>query len=127
MMSQESLNRLRHGVVPVEIALVGEAIDLRLGNLNQGQVDAAVLARALANRGHDTRALQAYLGHKNIQHTVRYTELSPNSVQRFLAELTAVEHVRFTHKSGYCGARPRCPLCASNGLSPTSASWLLSP
>jgi hypothetical protein len=27
--------------------------------------------------GHDTRALQAYLGHKNIQHTVRYTELSP--------------------------------------------------
>jgi site-specific recombinase XerD len=28
---------------------------------------------ALANRGHDTRALQAYLGHKNIQHTVRYS------------------------------------------------------
>jgi site-specific recombinase XerD len=24
---------------------------------------------------HDTRALQAYLGHRNIQHTVRYTEL----------------------------------------------------
>jgi integrase len=31
------------------------------------------------NRGHDTRALQAYLGHRNIQHTVRYTELSPTS------------------------------------------------
>jgi site-specific recombinase XerD len=30
---------------------------------------------ALANAGHDTRALQAYLGHRNIQHTVRYTEL----------------------------------------------------
>lgn len=30
---------------------------------------------ALANKGHDTRALQAYLGHRNIQHTVRYTEL----------------------------------------------------
>jgi type 1 fimbriae regulatory protein FimB/type 1 fimbriae regulatory protein FimE len=29
---------------------------------------------ALANKGHDTRALQAYLGHKNIQHTVRYTD-----------------------------------------------------
>jgi site-specific recombinase XerD len=28
---------------------------------------------ALANKGHDTRALQAYLGHRNIQHT----ELSP--------------------------------------------------
>ena len=26
---------------------------------------------ALANAGHDTRALQAWLGHKNIQHTVR--------------------------------------------------------
>ena len=26
---------------------------------------------ALANRGDDTRALQAYFGHKNIQHTVR--------------------------------------------------------
>ena len=33
--------------------------------------------------GHDTRALQAYLGHRNIQHTVRYTELSPG-VQGFL-------------------------------------------
>jgi type 1 fimbriae regulatory protein FimB/type 1 fimbriae regulatory protein FimE len=31
----------------------------------------------LANRGTDTRTLQAYLGHRNIQHTVRYTELSP--------------------------------------------------
>src|SRR5262249_36095174 len=27
---------------------------------------------ALANAGHDTRALQAWLGHRNIQHTVRY-------------------------------------------------------
>ena len=31
----------------------------------------------MANDGHDTRRLQAYLGHKNIQHTVRYTELAP--------------------------------------------------
>jgi site-specific recombinase XerD len=30
-----------------------------------------------ANAGRDTRSLQAYLGHKNIQHTVRYTELAP--------------------------------------------------
>jgi integrase len=41
---------------------------------------------ALANRGHDTRALQAYLGHKNIQHTVRYTELSPNRFKNFWRE-----------------------------------------
>jgi type 1 fimbriae regulatory protein FimB/type 1 fimbriae regulatory protein FimE len=31
----------------------------------------------LANQGTDTRTIQADLGHKNIQHTVRYTELSP--------------------------------------------------
>ena len=30
----------------------------------------------LANDGRDTRAIQHYLGHKNIQHTVRYTELN---------------------------------------------------
>jgi site-specific recombinase XerD len=38
---------------------------------------------ALANAGHDTRALQAYLGHKNIQHTVRYTELAPARFKNF--------------------------------------------
>jgi integrase len=38
---------------------------------------------ALANRGHDTRALQAYLGHRSIQHTVRYTELSPTRFKDF--------------------------------------------
>ena len=38
---------------------------------------------ALANKGHDTRALQAYLGHRNIQHTVRYTELSPTRFKNF--------------------------------------------
>ena len=31
----------------------------------------------LANRGTDTRTLQAYLGHRSIQSTVRYTELAP--------------------------------------------------
>src|SRR4030081_3703974 len=37
----------------------------------------------LANAGHDTRALQAYLGHRNIQHTVKYTELSPTRFKDF--------------------------------------------
>jgi type 1 fimbriae regulatory protein FimB len=32
----------------------------------------------LANRGFDTRGIQGYLGHQNIQHTVKYTALSPN-------------------------------------------------
>src|SRR5262245_59998172 len=38
---------------------------------------------ALANAGHDTRALQAWLGHKNMQHTVRYTELAPDRFRDF--------------------------------------------
>jgi integrase len=32
----------------------------------------------LANRGTDTRTLQAYLGHRSIQSTMRYTELAPS-------------------------------------------------
>jgi integrase len=37
----------------------------------------------LANDGHDTRSLQAYLGHRDIRHTVRYTELSPRAFRDF--------------------------------------------
>src|SRR6516225_2177937 len=37
----------------------------------------------LANQGVDTRSLQHYLGHKNIQHTVRHSELSPDRFRDF--------------------------------------------
>jgi len=37
----------------------------------------------LANDGVDTRSLQAFLGHRNIQHTVRYSELSPERFKDF--------------------------------------------
>ena len=37
----------------------------------------------LANEGHDTRAIQHYLGHRNIHHTVRYTELAADRFKRF--------------------------------------------
>jgi type 1 fimbriae regulatory protein FimB/type 1 fimbriae regulatory protein FimE len=37
----------------------------------------------LAQDGQDTRAIQHYLGHKNIQHTVRYTQLSPDRFKEF--------------------------------------------
>jgi type 1 fimbriae regulatory protein FimE len=40
----------------------------------------------LANDGHDTQALQHYLGHRNIQHTVRYTELAPDRFKNFWRE-----------------------------------------
>ena len=37
----------------------------------------------LANKGVDTRAIQQYLGHRNIQHTVRYTALTPHRFTDF--------------------------------------------
>jgi hypothetical protein len=55
----------------------------------------------LANDGQDTRALQHYLGHKNIQHTVRYTELSPRRFRDFWKD---------------CGRLPRAPKDGSLGL-----------
>ncbi|MDJ0595974.1 MAG: tyrosine-type recombinase/integrase [Pleurocapsa sp. MO_226.B13] len=37
----------------------------------------------LASQGHDTRAIQDYLGHKNIHHTVHYTQMSPQRFENF--------------------------------------------
>lgn len=37
----------------------------------------------LVNDGHDTRSIQHYLGHKNIQHTVHYTELAASCFMDF--------------------------------------------
>ena len=37
----------------------------------------------LANDRQDTRAIQDFLGHKNIMHTVRYTEMSPKRFRSF--------------------------------------------
>jgi type 1 fimbriae regulatory protein FimE len=37
----------------------------------------------LASAGKDTRLIQGYLGHKDIRHTVRYTELSPTRFKNF--------------------------------------------
>jgi type 1 fimbriae regulatory protein FimB/type 1 fimbriae regulatory protein FimE len=36
----------------------------------------------LANDGTDTRTIQAYLGHRSIQHTVKYTALAPDRFNR---------------------------------------------
>lgn len=59
------------------------AIVKRAGKLSEVQlaVHPHMLRHAcgyyLANKGMDTRTIQAYLGHRAIQHTVRYTELAP--------------------------------------------------
>ena len=40
---------------------------------------------ALAHDRHDTRAIQEWLGHRNIQHTTRYTELTAHRFRDFWA------------------------------------------
>ncbi len=40
----------------------------------------------LADQGHDTRAIQHYLGHKQIAHTTRYTELAADRFNEFWAD-----------------------------------------
>ena len=40
----------------------------------------------LAKDGHDTRAIQAYLGHRNIQNTTRYTALAPQRFKEFFRD-----------------------------------------
>lgn len=37
----------------------------------------------LANQGNDTRSIQIYMGHQNIQHTCRYTELAAKRFEPF--------------------------------------------
>lgn len=56
------------------VARVGEVSDLSI------KVHAHMLRHScgywLANQGYDTRLIQDYLGHENIQHTVKYTKLN---------------------------------------------------
>src|SRR6516225_5105026 len=56
----------------------------------------------LASDGHDTRALQHYLGHKNIQHTVRYTEMAPDRFKDLAHREVGLNHqpifVAFTQR-----------------------------
>ena len=41
---------------------------------------------ALANKGHDTRAIQGWLGHRSITSTTVYTALAPNRFKDFWRE-----------------------------------------
>jgi site-specific recombinase XerD len=40
----------------------------------------------LAHDGADTRSIQSYLGHRDIRHTVRYTELSAKPFRDFFRD-----------------------------------------
>jgi hypothetical protein len=50
-------------------------------NFSKFPADKQLLRRtcgcALANKGHDTRALQAYLGHRSVKHRVAYIRNCP--------------------------------------------------
>lgn len=65
--------------------LASTAIASMIKRLGQGLLDFPIHAHMirhacgyyLANRGTDTRTIQDYLGHRNIQNTERYTQLAP--------------------------------------------------
>ena len=45
---------------------------------------------ALADQGADTRLIQDYLGHRNIQHTVKYTATNPARLDHQMQEVQGV-------------------------------------
>jgi integrase len=73
--------RLRVGARSPSVKRVGAAAKLGI------KVHAHMLRHAcgfkLANDGIDTRSLQAYLGHSNIQNTTRYTALASGRFKNF--------------------------------------------
>jgi hypothetical protein len=68
-----------------------EGDSLRIGEVTMEQppkrriylCHACVTGYKLTNDGHHTRAIQHYLGHRNIQHTTRDTELAADRVKNF--------------------------------------------
>lgn len=85
----------RHGLRTAElVALKWSRVDLASGYLEVQRVKHGhhsvhphqlrhSCGYYLATNGQDTRAIQDYLGHRNIQHTVRYTQLNPSRFESF--------------------------------------------
>jgi site-specific recombinase XerD len=59
------------------------AVSAKLGIKTRAHMLRHACGYKLANDGQDTRSLQAYLGHKNIQNTTRYTALAPDRFKNF--------------------------------------------
>lgn len=74
------LGQLTTRAVNKIIAEIGEAAGLE-ARLSPHQLR-HTCGYMLAQKGIDTRTIQAYLGHTNIQHTVRYTALSSKQFER---------------------------------------------
>ena len=62
------------------------AIAADLGIKAHGHMLRHACGYKLANDGHDTRAIQAYLGHRNIQNATRYTALAPQRFKEFFRD-----------------------------------------
>src|SRR5215831_5181120 len=86
----------------------------------------------LANDGHDTRALQHYLRHKNIQHTVRYTDMATMTGQDPSRRTERSSHSKKTTRHIVEITRPLavgpCVACAPSGRLPcrppaSAGSW----
>jgi site-specific recombinase XerD len=63
----------------VERAAVGAGLDLKA----HPHMLRHACGYALANKGHDTRAIQGWLGHRSITSTAVYTALAPNRFKDF--------------------------------------------
>lgn len=66
----------RRGMVPQDVARLGERAEMPFS------LHPHILRHSIgflyANQGKDTRSLQAFLGRRNINSTVRYTRMSPS-------------------------------------------------
>jgi site-specific recombinase XerD len=72
--------RSRHGYQRM-VARAGKAAGFRF--LVHSHMLRHACGYKLANDGHDTRAIQHYLGHRSIASTVRYTALAPDRFKGF--------------------------------------------
>jgi hypothetical protein len=78
---------------------------------------------ALANKGIDTRTLQAYLGHRSINSTMRYAALAPGRFKNIWGESVVWVLPSRRERSGEdcCGGKCR-PHLSRRGSQPDS--WL---
>lgn len=77
----------------------------------------------MANKGHDTGSLQAYLGHKNIQHTVRAIGGSVQGVLAMKFRLSDAASFEFLVEH-YRTQAEACHQMARMTLNPYKEVWL---
>ena len=71
----------------------------------------------LAAAGHDTRAIQDYLGHKNIHHTVRYTQMSPKRFETLILSTIGLFYCSRTSSDSSRQLYPQVPKAECSSFS----------